>query len=138
MTDSVALSSDLSGRARTVRRPIATWLRVGAVSALWILSWWAIVVTLDVPADFLPTPASVVRKLFEMTYRVSGEGGLWVLVSWSLFRFALGFVLAVSVGVPLGFAMGYVRPINQLVSPLFEFFRCIPPIAWAPFAMLWF
>ncbi|OSJ26577.1 hypothetical protein BSZ19_35515 [Bradyrhizobium japonicum] len=138
LIDSVAFSFDLSRRAPAIQQPMATWLRVGAASALWILLWWAIVTLLHVPADFLPTPVSVVRKLFTMTYTVTGDGALWVHVGRSLYRFTLGFVLAVFIGVPLGFAMGYVRPLNNLVSPLFEFFRCIPPIAWAPFAMLWF
>lgn len=138
MTDSVAMSSDISASAPALRRPIATWLRVLSVSALWVLLWWAIVVLLKVPADFLPTPVSVVRRLFAMTHTVTGDGILWVHVGWSLYRFTLGFALAVCVGVPLGFAMGYARRLNSLVSPVFELFRCVPPIAWAPFAMLWF
>ena len=34
--------------------------------------------------------------------------------------------------------MAYFRPVRWLVNPLFELFRYIPPIAWAPFAMFWF
>ena len=56
----------------------------------------------------------------------------------SLQRFAAGFGLSVAVGVPLGLAMGASRVVDALVSPLFDLLRFIAPIAWVPFAVLWF
>ena len=34
--------------------------------------------------------------------------------------------------------MGYFKFFDKIISPIFEAFRPIPPIAWAPFAILWF
>jgi NitT/TauT family transport system permease protein len=50
----------------------------------------------------------------------------------------MGFGLAAAVGVPLGLAMGYWRVLDAMVSPIFEGYRYIAPLAWVPFAALWF
>jgi NitT/TauT family transport system permease protein len=49
-----------------------------------------------------------------------------------------GFVLAAAVGVPLGLLMGWYRWLDNMVTPLFDGLRFIAPIAWVPFAALWF
>ena len=56
----------------------------------------------------------------------------------SIVRFLLGFVLAALIGIPLGLGMGWFRILDDIVSPLFEAFRFVAPIAWVPFAALWF
>jgi NitT/TauT family transport system permease protein len=53
-------------------------------------------------------------------------------------RYLLGFGLAVAVGVPLGLAMGWFRGLDAAVTPLLEAVRFVAPIAWVPFAALWF
>jgi ABC-type nitrate/sulfonate/bicarbonate transport system permease component len=50
----------------------------------------------------------------------------------------MGFMLAAIVGVPLGLAMGWSRLLDDIVSPVFEGLRFIAPLAWVPFAALWF
>ena len=49
-----------------------------------------------------------------------------------------GFLLAVAVGVPLGLLMGWFRLLDDIVTPVFDALRFIAPIAWVPFAALWF
>src|SRR5438094_7113270 len=56
----------------------------------------------------------------------------------SFMRFGMGFGLAVLIGVPLGLIMGWFRWIDAIVSPLFDALRFVAPIAWVPFAALWF
>lgn len=56
----------------------------------------------------------------------------------SLMRVGAGFGLAVLIGVPLGFAMGYFKLINTNLDPIVSTLRPIPPIAWIPLAILWF
>ena len=56
----------------------------------------------------------------------------------SLGRFAMGFGLAALVGVPLGLAMGRWRLLDDIVTPVFEMLRFVAPLAWVPFAALWF
>lgn len=104
----------------------------------WILLWAVGVATTGVSPDFLPSPLAVLRRAIVLTYEPVGAGALGTHVAASLTRLLSGFGLAVVIGIPLGLLMGSVRPIKWIVSPIFEFFRYVPPIAWAPFAMLWF
>ena len=54
-----------------------------------------------------------------------------------LFRSALSsFVVAVVIGVPLGWVMGYYKAASFLLNPVFEIVRPIPPIAWIPIIIL--
>src|SRR5256885_14020578 len=55
----------------------------------------------------------------------------------SLARWAMGFGLAAAIGVPLGLAMGYWRLLDAMMTPIFEAYRYIAPLAWVPFAALW-
>jgi len=112
------------------------WSLLGVVA--WIGAWWAMVVLLRISPDFLPTPGQVARKLVWLTQNEVGGGTLAVHVGWSVLRFACGFAVAALVGVPLGLLMGQVRWVRELVNPLFDLLRNVPPIAWAPFALLWF
>lgn len=49
-----------------------------------------------------------------------------------------GFSLACLIGIPLGLAMGYYRPVYLSANPIFELLRPIPPIAWIPIVTLLF
>src|SRR5262249_36751183 len=56
----------------------------------------------------------------------------------SALRFSYGFLLGAVVGIPLGLLMGWFRVLDEIVSPVFDALRFIAPIAWVPFAALWF
>lgn len=113
-------------------------LRIGVVLIGWLALWFATVELLGVSKDFLPNPLEVARRVVRLAWEPLGAGPLSTHAWGSIVRLLWGFVAAIFVGVPLGLAMAYFRPVQWLVSPLFELFRYIPPIAWAPFAMFWF
>jgi taurine transport system permease protein len=50
----------------------------------------------------------------------------------------VGWIVAVILGVGLGFAFAWSPVIRDYADPLFQLIRPIPPIAWIPFALLWF
>jgi len=112
--------------------------RLVLVFAGWIGTWWLIAWGFDISPVFLPKPFDISDRLYRLATVPIGEGTLIVHVIGSLTRFLLGFALAVFIGIPLGFLMGYFKPIDKFVTPIFEAIRPIPPIAWAPFAILWF
>lgn len=107
---------------------------------IWIGAWGIASDVSGVSPDFLPSPEQVVRQLIWMANASNriGEGALWIHIGWSLLRFASGFLCAAAVGVPLGLLMGQSRLAGDLLSPLFNALRSVPPIAWAPFSLLWF
>jgi ABC-type nitrate/sulfonate/bicarbonate transport system permease component len=100
---------------------------------------WALVAASGlVPALFLPTPAAVAAKFVELTQQPFVGYTLQQHLASSFGRFAMGFALAVAIGIPLGLAMGWFRWLDGIVSPLFDALRFVAPIAWVPFAALWF
>lgn len=113
-------------------------LRVGVVLVCWLVMWLACVELIGVSKDFLPNPLEVLRRIVRLAWEPLGAGPLATHVWGSFLRLISGFGAAIAIGVPLGLAMAYFHPVQWLVSPLFELFRYIPPIAWAPFAMFWF
>ncbi len=58
--------------------------------------------------------------------------------SWlaSFRRVLSGFILAQLIGIPLGLALGTLSRLRELVFPVFELLRPIPPLAWVPLSIL--
>src|SRR5258706_15782721 len=90
------------------------------------------------PRQFLPPPWTVAAKFVDLTHEPFVGYTLQQHLLSSFTRFGTGFVLAVAIGIPLGLAMGWFRWLDAIVSPLFDALRFVSPIAWVPFAALWF
>jgi len=91
-----------------------------------------------VPRSFLPAPWEVWgRFTFLLSHPFAGFTLPQHLTS-SLGRYAMGFGLAAGIGIPLGLMMGWYRWLDDAVTPVFDALRFIAPIAWVPFAALWF
>jgi NitT/TauT family transport system permease protein len=55
---------------------------------------------------------------------------MWDNIAASLQRVVAGFALAFVIAVPLGLLMGFSRAAEDFAKPIVEVFRPIPPIAW--------
>ena len=100
--------------------------------------WQILAMSGFVPKVVLPSPVEVVERGLRMTVEPFAGDTLQGHVLASLGRWGMGFMLAAIVGVPLGLAMGWSRLLDDIVSPIFEGLRFIAPLAWVPFAALWF
>jgi ABC-type nitrate/sulfonate/bicarbonate transport system permease component len=109
---------------------------VGA--ALFFGGWQAIAASGLVSKQVLPSPLAVLEAGWTMMQKPFAGNLLQAHILASLQRFAMGFGLAAVIGVPLGLAMGRYRAIDDIVSPVFEGLRFVAPLAWVPFAALWF
>ncbi|MEJ8824519.1 ABC transporter permease [Variovorax humicola] len=103
-----------------------------------VLLWSIAALSGIAPRTFLPTPWDVLQRLIELTHHPFAGNTLQNHLLSSLGRFLLGFALAVAVGIPLGLLMAWFRAIDKIVAPVFEAVRFVAPIAWVPFAALWF
>ena len=63
---------------------------------------------------------------------------LFLDAGWSLLRVLLGFGIASLIAIPLGVIMGWSRTASDVIDPVVEILRPIPPIAWIGVALLWF
>lgn len=96
---------------------------------------WAALSRLEVfPSTAFPSPLDVVRGFIEK----ATMGTLFDDVVASLFRVTMGFGLAVGLGIPLGLWLGLRVRVRLALLPAVNFFRSLSPLAWIPFAILWF
>ena len=102
------------------------------VIMLLIAIWWIVVVKND--SAIFPTPWQVVTGAWDL----ARDGTLWQHIGASLFRVGIGFGLAFLVAVPLGLWIGWVGGAYRTLNPIFQMLRPISPIAWIPIAILWF
>jgi NitT/TauT family transport system permease protein len=56
----------------------------------------------------------------------------------SLVHFGLGLLAGLLIALPLGMLMGWFRAADRILDPIVEIVRPIPPLAWIPFAIVWF
>lgn len=121
-----------------MKATVHVW-RLSVLGALAFLGVWYGAAGLELaPPQFLPMPHEVVGRLLALVHTPFAGHTLPEHMLSSLERFAMGFGLAVLVGVPLGLLMGWFRWLDDVVSPLFDSLRFIAPVAWVPFAALWF
>lgn len=107
--------------------PLVTGL---AILALWWGSWAAGMF----PTGTVPSPVEVAGAFrSELT-----SGRLFDATIASLFRVAWGFITAVVTAVPLGLVVGRHARVRDALLPWINFFRSLSPIAWIPFAIIWF
>ena len=119
----------------TVRQS-AAW---GAVGVAVFLGTWTFLSTSGlVPRQFLPTPLETATRFVALLSSQFAGATLPAHVASSFLRYAYGVVLAALIGVPLGLLMGWFRLLDDIVTPIFDGLRFIAPIAWVPFAALWF
>ncbi len=56
----------------------------------------------------------------------------------SLLHFLIGMIAGLLVALPVGMSMGWFRAADRVLDPIVEIMRPIPPLAWIPFAIIWF
>lgn len=125
----------MNGPPLTLRESVL-WGAFGL--ALFLGLWTALTVTGFVPRQFLPTPLDVLQRIIRLTTQPFAGATLQQHLASSFQRYAYGVVLAAAIGVPLGLLMGWFRLLDDIVTPIFDGLRFIAPIAWVPFAALWF
>jgi NitT/TauT family transport system permease protein len=100
--------------------------------------WGALSMSGAVPKQFLPPPHQVAVRFVQLLTAPFAGATLPEHLASSFMRFAYGFVLGAAIGIPLGLLMGWFRILDDVLTPVFEALRFIAPIAWVPFAALWF
>jgi NitT/TauT family transport system permease protein len=81
----------------------------------------------------LPSPVEVTQTLW--THLTEGE--LVMNVVMSVQRVVFGLLLGMLLAVPVGFLIGWYKPVRRFVDPLINFFRALPPIALIPLVIVY-
>ena len=117
-------------------KPLPLKIRLLPLLVLLIaITIWSVLSQLNVfPASVFPSPLAAAKGLGE-EFR---SGRLIDDLVASLFRVTTGFFLAVLFGVPIGLWLGHHVRARVAFLPAINFFRSLSPLAWIPFAILWF
>jgi len=99
-----------------------------------LLIWFGVTYVHLFPAYALPSPGAVWKSFGEEIR----AGRLFNDVIASLWRVAVGFVISATLGIPAGLWLGQHLHARQAFVPMLNFFRFLSPLAWIPFAILWF
>ena len=86
-----------------------------------------------VAANLLPPPSEVLNTLWWLLQQGSLLSHVAASTARVLTGFAIGAVLALSVGALVGLSHGAER----LLDPSFQALRAIPSLAWVPLLLLW-
>ncbi|KQT85630.1 ABC transporter permease [Aurantimonas sp. Leaf443] len=116
--------------AGTVLPPLATLVVLLAV--------WEVLCS--GPGSALPPPTQVVSDTWELIanpFYVNGgnDVGLGWQIWASLQRVAMGYAIAVVVGISLGVLVGQSQLAMKGLDPIFQVLRTVPPLAWLPLSL---
>jgi taurine transport system permease protein len=113
-----------------------------AISVVTMLSifglWWLASHLGWMPPLFLPTPETVLQRLWESARGNLTDAPLATNFGWSMFRVFTAFFLACLTAIPVGIAMGVSRIARGIFDPPIEFYRPLPPLAYLPLIIIWF
>ncbi len=133
---------------------IHTWekdLGLNLLSLIAFVLIWEILVLLarngsiNIPAIRLrdiPTPVETWYALLDSMFtRAHGPAFTYGIINHvyaSLQRVLEGGIIAFIIGVPAGIGMGYSKIIGNILNPMIEITRNMPPMAWIPLAIFIF
>lgn len=107
--------------------------RRGIISIIVFTVVWEICTRLHVPIiGNVPAPSSVIGSMGKQLT----DAFYWISWRDSMMRIVGGFVLAQAIGIPLGLLLGASKAAHNLIYPVFEIMRPVPPLAWVPVAVI--
>jgi ABC-type nitrate/sulfonate/bicarbonate transport system permease component len=123
-------------RGPALPRRRAALLKLTAVFGflvLWTVASAVVVVGTLFNPIFLPGPWLV----GEAVVALAMKGQLWGHVAATLQRVAIGFTAGAVLAIGLGLPCGHVRVLRNVVEPIVEMLRPIPPLAMLPLFIVW-
>jgi ABC-type nitrate/sulfonate/bicarbonate transport system permease component len=83
---------------------------------------------------FFAVPSQIVGTLWAMF----ATGTVWAPLGVSASAFAIGLLLAVVAGLPLGILLGRSTALNAMFDPFITAFNATPRLVFLPLLLLWF
>jgi ABC-type nitrate/sulfonate/bicarbonate transport system permease component len=136
LASTVAADDDAAPRKSVWRRFEPTILGTGTIVLL-LLVWQFL-------PDFVPMKAGT-KLFFTVPSHVAGTlwtmfatGSIWAPLGVSASAFAIGLLLAIVAGLPLGVLLGRSATLNAMIDPFITAFNATPRLVFLPLLMLWF
>ena len=132
-------TSDPTRDKRSVVRPSRSRqyepVILGTLSVVFVLTVWQLVANARImPVLFLPGPTDVAQafvKLFQ-------TDEIWLDLATSGQELAIGYGMAIVLGLAIGLGMGWYTRFQYAMDPLVNFFYSTPRIVLIPLFIIWF
>ena len=123
---------------RKRQSPLARWFsRInwrGAVTVAGFFLLWEVLVRIKAPGfESIPALSAALDTYWDRYLTSAKYWQAWVV---SFERVGYGFVISQILGIPLGLLMGTRERFHDLMFPVIELLRPIPPLAWVPLSIL--
>lgn len=107
---------------------------IGTTSIILFFTLWELIVYFGmIDPLFISSPLRIVEAAVEMI----GSGTLWPHIIVSLSEFALGFGLAIVLGVPIGMISGWYEKAYAVSNPFIAGLNATPRVALIPLVVIW-
>src|ERR1041384_6891024 len=94
---------------------------------LLLIGIWQLLFTLRLVPEYLfPSPVQTAKRLFELAH----DQLLWPSVKATLSRMAVGYSIALTIGIAIGLVMGISGIANRCMKSLFLGLQTLPTAAW--------
>jgi NitT/TauT family transport system permease protein len=119
-------------------RPLGVWERnrrrlLGTAGVLIVLVGWQLVSSLKL---IDPLYISSPLRIFHVAPTVFGDDHFLMHIGVSAKEFAIGMLLVIVTGIPIGMAAGWYRPFRELSDPVISALFATPIVALVPILVL--
>ena len=97
-----------------------------------LVTWELVVIVFKIPRYILPSLDSVIRQF------IKNWDLIWQYTLVTGTEAAIGFAIAVALGVPLAMLTGFSKLLRQTFYPFAVALEMVPKIAFAPLFVVWF
>lgn len=98
---------------------------------LLMLLWYFFSNFTAIPDLYLPSPQEIVECFIKYAPDIPRH------ISSSMYRIVMGFSIGSIIGIVMGLFIGWNKTIRNILEPLVEFIRPMPPLALIPLFILW-
>jgi NitT/TauT family transport system permease protein len=108
---------------------------IGTLSVIVVLTIWQLVANARImPVLFLPGPSDVAQAFVQLFQ----TDEIWIDIATSGQEMAIGYGLAIVVGLATGLLMGWYTRFQYAMDPFVNFFYSTPRIVLIPLFIIWF
>ena len=137
------LASSMPGAEKTHRKPRRrkigllkrSWMGLAGLLAVVVFlgAWEWAADTNAINPLFTSSPSRIVKELANLV----NTGQLWPNMWISAQEFLIGFGISIVVAIPLGILIGWYRPIEAIFNPFVSFLNSVPRVALLPLLIIW-
>ncbi|HMD93757.1 MAG TPA: ABC transporter permease subunit [Trebonia sp.] len=132
--DALDIAAPAPRDARQTARKVwsAVWPKLAALAIVWVV--WELIHLSGWKKYVLPGPGVTLSNLWDQAQ----TGLFWRAVGTTMERAAVGYALALLIGVVVGSLVSRIPPLRSAVGSLITGLQIMPSLVWFPFAIILF